>query len=153
MNTNLRMTTASRKRYKREKMKATLEHTKIWAWTPWTTLACTARSKTLAGSKHPPSKGVVMYMLLLIPLLSNHLVNMLNCNENILIFRTACHKHNIYCINYLITLRKEMLLWPEVCCFSCMNKQLKCKEMFLRNFLYSLEHCIAFFFFFFFFSI
>ena len=30
-----------------------------------------------------------------------------------------------------------------VCCFSCMNEQLKCMEMLLRNSLYSLEHCIA----------
>ena len=36
-----------------------------------------------------------------------------------------------------------MLLWPEVCCFSCMNEQMKCMEMLLRNFLYSLVHCIA----------
>ena len=37
-----------------------------------------------------------------------------------------------------------MLLWPEVCLFFfCMNEHLKCREMVLRNFLYSLEHCIA----------
>ena len=41
------------------------------------------------------------------------------------------------------TPRKETLLWPEVCCFSCMNEQLKCVEMLLRDFLYSPEHCIA----------
>ena len=29
------------------------------------------------------------------------------------------------------------------CCFSCMNEQLKCIEMLLRDFLYFLEHCTA----------
>ena len=42
-----------------------------------------------------------------------------------------------------LTLRTEMLLSPEVCYFSDMNKQLKCMEMLLRNFLYSLEYCIG----------
>ena len=41
------------------------------------------------------------------------------------------------------TPRREMLLWPDVCCFSCMNERLKCMEMLLRIFLYSLEHFIA----------
>ena len=31
------------------------------------------------------------------------------------------------------TSRRGMLLWPEVCCFSCMNEQLKCAEMLLRK--------------------
>ena len=31
------------------------------------------------------------------------------------------------------TPRREMLLWPEVCCFSCINEQLKCMVMLLRN--------------------
>ena len=29
------------------------------------------------------------------------------------------------------------------CCFTCMGEQLKYMEMLLRNFLYSLEYCIA----------
>ena len=36
-----------------------------------------------------------------------------------------------------------MLLWPDVCCFSFMNEQLKCMEMLSKNFLYSLEHTIG----------
>ena len=35
------------------------------------------------------------------------------------------------------TPRREMLLWPEVCYFNCMNEQLKC--MLLKNFLWSLQ--------------
>ena len=35
--------------------------------------------------------------------------------------------------NSVYTPRREMLLWPEVCCFSCMNEQLKCMEMRLRK--------------------
>jgi len=35
-------------------------------------------------------------MLLFIPLLLNHLVSMLNCNESTVIFRSVCHKHNNY---------------------------------------------------------
>ena len=43
------------------------------------------------------------------------------------------------------------ILQEEKCCcdqrfvvlLNCMNEQLKCMEMLLRNFLYSLEHCIA----------
>ena len=70
------------KRYRVEEMRATLEHTRIWVWTPWTTLVCTARSRTLAGSKHPLWQGVVMCMLLLTPLKLNHLVNMIRYNDH-----------------------------------------------------------------------
>ena len=33
-------------------------------------------------------------------------------------------------VSILHTPRKGMLFWPEVCCFICMNEQLKCMEMF-----------------------
>ena len=35
--------------------------------------------------------------------------------------------------NSVYTSRRGMLLWPEVCCFSCMNEQSKCAEMLLRK--------------------
>ena len=46
------------------------------------------------------------------------------------LFYTALH----YCeCKLLFTPRREMLLWPEVCCFSCTNEQLKCIPGVLRN--------------------
>ena len=44
-------------------------------------------------------------MLLLIPLKLNHLVSMLNSNENMVIFRTVCHKHNIQYLHCLKAIR------------------------------------------------
>ena len=57
--------------------------------------------------------------------------------------KLALHYQNINFCTKAFTPRKGMLLWPEVCCFICMNEQLKCMEMLLRNFLHSLEHCIG----------
>ena len=84
MSLNLKKTVCMsyQKRYRVEEMRATLEHTRIWAWAPWTTLACTPRSRTLAGCKHPLWQGLVMCMLLLSPLKLNHLVNMIRYNDH-----------------------------------------------------------------------
>ena len=64
-------------------------------------LACTVRTKTLAGRKHPLWKGVVMCMLLLTPLLLNHLVSMLNGIENTLILELHV-TNTIYFVSCLI---------------------------------------------------
>ena len=71
MSSNLRETAVCQERYRKGGMRTTLKTIRIWTWSTLTS----TRTKTLTGSRL--RKKVVMCMLLLTLLQSNHLVSMI----------------------------------------------------------------------------